>query len=246
MKLPVVVIFDVDGTLLGDVEPLLTFWHCMKDILHFDDVQARIKSCMMRGFIRPGLRELMNALTKKYQHVEFFIYSSGREEWLDIVIPCIEDILGVSFNRPFFGRSSCIIGYKMIDLIALNILRVIKSKYRGNYSQDGIRNMTVIFDDNPQVFDDMHDFVRIIKCPTFKSRIHIDVVEELGEELCKSHFEHLSRSVLSSRPSATYDEFIAQYTIYKEMLRLCVDIRDESDFFGQFDLDHIDNILFPG
>lgn len=236
MKLPVIVIFDVDGTLIGNVEPLLTFWLSIKDILHYDIVQEKIKSCLT-GFIRPGIFELMKALTKKYHHVEFFIYSAGREEWLEVLVPCLEGLLGVSFNRPLFGRSSCIIGYKMIECVALNILRVIKAKYNGRYSIDDIRDMVVIFDDNPTVYDDMRDFVRVIKCPTYRRRINIDVVKEMGEDFCRLHCSRLSKTIFCKE---------LEYEVFVSALRLKdVDIRDENDFFGQFDLDEVDTILFP-
>lgn len=239
MKLPVIIIFDVDGTLLGDVSSLLTFWLSIKDKMHYDCVQENIKSCLGL-LIRPGVADLMRALNKKYQHVEYFIYSAGREEWLEVIIPCMEEILGVSFNRPLFGRSYCIIGYKMLELVSKNILRIVQSKYRGHYSQDNIRKMVVIFDDNPQVFDNMHDFVRVIKCPCYKTKIHINVLEKMGEEFCRKHFEHLSLNYLGKK-SDSFEQFVTEYDIYR---KLCADTQDNSDFFGQLDLDEVDKVLF--
>lgn len=240
MKLPVIVIFDVDGTLIGDVQPLLTFWLSIKDILHFDVVQEKIKG-HLPAFIRPGLPQLMNAIKKKYQHAEFFIYSAGREEWLDVIIPCIEDILGVSFNRPLFGRGSCIIGYKMIECVAMNLLRIIKSKYIGNYSLDNIRDMVVIFDDNPAVYDDTRDFARVIRCPTFTSKKTVNVIEELGVDFCRMHYAHFSRMYFCKEMSS-YESFGCEYEKY---MNICKSVIDDSDFFGQLDLDEVDKILFP-
>lgn len=239
MKLPVVVIFDVDGTLLGNVTSLLNFWLSIKDVLHFDSVQEKIKRCLP-ALIRPGITDLVNAFKKKYQHVEFFIYSAGREEWLDVVIPCLEEIIGIEFNRPLFGRSYCVIGYKMIEIVSKGILRVIKAKYRGNYTMDNIRDMVVIFDDNPAVYDDVHDYVRVIKCPCLKIKKHVNIIDEMGEAFCRDHFRHISEVCLGFK-SECYEDFVSGYEKYRALWK---DVEHVDEFFVKLDLDDVDKVLF--
>ena len=123
-ELPLVVLLDLDGTLVGKVGSILCEYEIGRWLASLGKEGARratssgraaagvskaLRDSIVRrmcwGIIRPHVHEFCRSLPPG---VELFVYTASDDGWANFVVPCVEAALNVKFNRPIFARSSCV------------------------------------------------------------------------------------------------------------------------------------------
>ena len=128
--LPLVMLLDMDGTLVGKVGSVLCEYDLHRTLgaaaapasaaasarpktasvasptVHKglrDAIVARLRY----GIIRPHVLEFCRGATA-IPGVELYVYTASEAWWAAFFVPCIEAALGVRFNRPIFSRDHCV------------------------------------------------------------------------------------------------------------------------------------------
>lgn len=135
--LPLVVMLDLDGTIIGDITPQIASYEIYNKIkfsggslnYKFKDFHGKL----LGGIIRPYFCEFIKKLQANVSNIEFFVYTAGTKEWASYVIKHIEKACKIKFNRPMFTRSNCILVdkeyRKSIKHVKPMIMRSLKKKY---------------------------------------------------------------------------------------------------------------------
>jgi hypothetical protein len=232
MVTPLVVMLDLDGTIIGDIRPQITTYdisnqiksHGAKLKYTFSDYKMKLNG----GIIRPSFSEFINRLKKDVPFIEFFIYTASEKKWASHIISHIEKACSIKINRPLFTRKDCIVKgdnlLKSLAKVKPQVLRVLKKKY-------GIMDLTnkILIIDNSPVFIEQDTPYHIL-CKTY----NFVYPENLGaiishEEYCKH--QHIIDRILSSHlgvgpggGSANYFDFQKRfYDVYCTTLKDVID-----------------------
>lgn len=219
---PLVVFLDLDGTLVGDITPLIAQWDITKRFnpKNLKHAQASITTCLKYGFLRPHLLSFIDSLRNKEVPVEYFIYTASEKKWALYLVSCIEKAMDLKFNRPVLTRSDCIIRnkecYKSLTLAVSKIQKSMFSKYH----QMVYINDCVLIDNNRVLLPE--ESLRWIKCPTYAFRSEYDVLRHVSEEQMIKYYREISQQLMVhhlypyNKAPKTYEEF--KFTYFKELL----------------------------
>lgn len=101
--LPVVFIFDLDQTMVGDADSSI-FIKRICDVIRLQKgVKCPVSANLISSIVRPGLRELLSYLYN-IDGVEIMVYSHGADTYVNWAVPIIERIAGIKFARPILSR----------------------------------------------------------------------------------------------------------------------------------------------
>lgn len=115
--LPVIFVFDMDKTLIGDTDLILQYDQLMEFIRDGCKHKRLIGSeCKLNTntwvsdnipatFFRPNLQESLVEIKKIFPTAEFFVFSLGTKAYVYDIIPYLEKQTGIKFNRPLFTRT---------------------------------------------------------------------------------------------------------------------------------------------
>lgn len=92
--IPLVVVLDLDGTIIGDITPQIVSWEICNDIKSSGggnfykpkDLYAKLQG----GIIRPYFAEFIKSLKKNIPNIEFFIFTASEKKWAMNIIGYIE------------------------------------------------------------------------------------------------------------------------------------------------------------
>jgi hypothetical protein len=195
-KLPFIIIFDIDKTLIGDPLNLGTeyyllefiFNNCKKkginikclntDILNMEDE-------LNNGLLRPFAKEFITFCNKKFKNVEVFFYTDNSYKWTNNIIgKNIEKALNIKVNRPFFSNENSILNLKnkksLVNIYPLIIKSLLK-KYPLMKDEEItkyiLNNRTIYIDD---IKDNLYAYTeRQLVCPEYKYFPYYDISEKL-------------------------------------------------------------------
>lgn len=170
---PLIIVLDIDGTIIGDITPQILLYE-----LHLTLKKANNKVNIMNlkkfqeklteGIIRPYFLKFIKRLKEHYNNVEFFIYTASERKWATFMIANIEKVLGIKFNRPLFTRDNCILNNndykKSFTPLRKCIVKTLKKKYSMNNSD--IENRILIIDNRTDIYDKA-DKKHLLLCPTY-------------------------------------------------------------------------------
>lgn len=131
MALPLVLLLDMDGTLIGNTHLQL----CRHDLCatlkqRYD--KRLIAQELKDGLIRPHLDVFLKSAKSRYPNLEIFVYTAAERKWATMLIKLIEREVGVRFNTPILAREQCYIEggamLKSLEKVAPIILKKLKSK----------------------------------------------------------------------------------------------------------------------
>ena len=137
MESPLVVVLDLDGTIIGDIRHQITTYDIHTKIksnggkmqYNFGDYKSKLKG----GIVRPFFCEFVRRLKQEIPSIEFFVYTASEQKWAVHIINQVEKTCSVKFNRPLFTRKDCIISNssftKSLAKIKPQITRALKRKY---------------------------------------------------------------------------------------------------------------------
>ena len=113
---PIVLLLDLDKTIIGDIIPQSEEYYIIKNInneLKNLDKKTilfnfkRLQNELRQHIIRPNLLNFLN-LTRSYNNVEIYIYTASDDRWAKTLIPHIEKTMNFKFNRPILTRNNTI------------------------------------------------------------------------------------------------------------------------------------------
>lgn len=246
--LPVIIVLDIDATLVGLTTFLANHW-LICDGLGFDAKPDVLNALHTSNIIRPHFLTFYNNIKKQFDNnVEFFIYTTAASQWAEWFIPCIEKVLGITFNRPIFANETHCTGlnHKSFDRIIPDISEFLKERYP-DITHENIRQRIVAFDDYPMVYKEPEDVARVIPCPPYKSTTFVDTLSILPEEVSRTNFRYMANimnhtAMLKFFPKdlRSFRAFFNRYTIYKCTLLQTRNLFEDEDastaFWSKFDV----------
>jgi hypothetical protein len=216
---PLLFFFDIDGTLVGDVSPLICMWEVAKRLnkAGLASVKKEAASILEGGLLRPGTGALIRTIRGKFRNSEIFVYTASDKKWAEFLVPCIEQVLDFKFNRPIFSRQNCISTSidirKSMKRILPNAVRTVK---KNNPSCEKLmhhhfQERMVLIDNSPVLIND--EMKKWIPCPTYAFRGNFDVLKLLTEKEIRDNKDALIRILKSfklfpnSINSCTFQQF---------------------------------------
>jgi len=193
-KLPFIIIFDIDQTIIGDItmqsieNNLLEYIYniCKKKGINTKcqyidlDMQYELKN----GLLRPYVREFIETCNKKFKNVEVFFYTNSTYKWTNKILgKNIEKALNIKVNRPFFTKENSMsqdIKKSLANVYPLIIKSLIK-KYPLMKDQ---RNTEYILNNRTIFIDDIKDNIisytnRQLVCSAYNYFSYYDIYEKL-------------------------------------------------------------------
>tara|TARA_B100000401_G_scaffold391634_1_gene298470 strand:- start:64 stop:666 length:603 start_codon:yes stop_codon:yes gene_type:complete len=119
----------------------------------------------------------------KKQHngrVELFVYTASEKKWAYHIVPSIESVTGVKFNRPIFTRNECNMGkqaHKSLVEVKPKIIRSLRKKYV-SLTPNSLDNMIYLIDNS----DVLEESQFLLKCPTYSYTVHVDILRNIDAD----------------------------------------------------------------
>lgn len=219
---PIVLLLDMDETLIGDITPQLTEYCIAKDI------NQRIKLQQQRGsktptvkysqvglqnelanyVIRPHLKKFLRNMSR-YANVELFVYTASEDNWAKFLLGNIEKALKFKFNRPFLTRSNLHSkGYKSIERVRPLVFRSLKRKYNLKDSSQ-VKYITLIDNTRGILLESKYQ----IKCPSFSYIHQIDYLRNIPQKILIQYYPIIEKHLGLTHSGNLY-QFYANYHNY--------------------------------
>lgn len=240
MDYPLIVLFDMDGTLIGDTKPLLFFFNFMSEIGMKYDVNCYLIKCLKRGLCRPYIKEFMDKI-REYKNVEFFVYTSSSIERAYLLIQGIEEAFNITFNRPILTYEYTNNGHKSIKNIKKILLKFLKDKYDICTIESTLRRIIIIFDDNSHAFSDKKDERRVIIVPKYTRSYFKDIMYCINRDNYKIFIKNIINILNYTILEDDYDVFKKKYY---ELLYYYNSDENNINYWKDFDIDIIKNLYF--
>jgi hypothetical protein len=226
----------MDGTMIGRISPSVCEYEILKSLepAKLKVFKKQLVSRLKYGPVRPHLAAFCRRCA--VDGIDIFVYTASEDQWAHFIIPCIEQSIGIRFQRPFFTRSHChhIVSphtglaedyRKSID----RIIRPIHSKLKRKHhllSVQELSQRTFLIDNNPNVLHLPQERSRLIKCPTYNYMYVYDVVSNLSIETLHAMF-HRAATIMkrhgmlpatSDATHQTYQEFMQTHYAHLALL----------------------------
>lgn len=226
-----IVLLDIDGTIIGNVVPIICEWELMLQIgdkAKMTKFRQNLHEVLVSGLLRPGLADFIDAMKRQIE-TEFFIYTASNTKWANYLIPVIEGIIGHKFQRPIFTRNHCLISTstnsviirKSLVKISNIVWRRIKTMYPHATITDVRNNIALV--DNSLVLVP-NEKKRMILCPTYHAMPVVDVLKNIDNSRLRNDYKNIMNTLivhgmfpdskLNKSQSMTFDRFLSYYYTY--------------------------------
>lgn len=219
---PLVILLDVDGTLVGDVVHQVVMYeigNSIKTNIKKNVQKSVMDSLQFNYLLRPGFKCFFEEATKA--HVEIFIYTAAEKKWAEYIIKCIEQSNGIKFNRPILSRDQCINVNgelkKSINLVRPTLIKALKRKYKDSVIT--LENSILAVDNNPVFIE--RDFQLL--CSTYDISVPMNIPQIIPLNIWQKEMKHIQDTLIHYYPNykatSTYMKFEKQlYEIYVPQL----------------------------
>lgn len=226
MSTPLIVVIDLDGTIIGDITPQIMTFDLVKNFklagYKFTHDIADLRSKLKSGLVRPYFETFITSISKSIP-VEFFIYTASEKTWAELVIKNIEASYNIKFNRPIFARQYCMYSEKdreykkSVSLIRPSIIKFLKKKYHISFTKHDLQKNIMIID-NTNVYHS-NDQTNLLLCPTYNYRVPENVIKYIKEEQYKKHYMLINNTLNRYLPLSHSSNYITfQKDFYKYYL----------------------------
>lgn len=235
---PLVILLDIDGTLIGDITPQVALFDIVNRLKGSaripylgKDVQSRLKGGVVRPFVQEFVKDLQE------YGVEFFVYTAAEKKWAEYIIKQLEAAYGIKFNRPIFTRNNCHMvngDYrKSFREVRPAILRCLRKKHP-HITADSLQNMMIAIDNNT-VYGGP-DSRSLILCNTYNYSLPENIPAYISKEVFERHYEDICATLAnyhryfrSMKVTPNYMRFERQfYFRYIDDLTLSIKNRREA------------------
>ena len=201
MGVPLAVVIDIDGTIIGEIMPQVIEWQLIsqyrKEFMR--QYKTYLIDALRTSLIRPGLSDMIHGICADFQNVEFFIYTASEHKWANLLVPCIEAAIGIELNRPIFTRNHMIINpltgvhQKSLAKVLPMINRAFKKK---GYTMPLTLNQCIIIDNNSTLIP--NESKRLVLCPTYKYTFYQDVLRFIPTQIVQENLSHITQYLTDS------------------------------------------------
>jgi hypothetical protein len=193
-RLPFIIIFDIDQTIIGNINmqskenDLLEFIFniCKKEGINTEcqNIDIDIQDELKNGLLRPYVREFIETCNKKFKNVEIFFYTNSTYKWTNRTLgKSIEKALNIRVNRPFFTKENSMsldIKKSLVNIYPL----IIKSLLKKYPSMKDKKNTEYILNNRTIFIDDIKDNIisytnRQLVCSAYDYFSYYDIYEKL-------------------------------------------------------------------
>ena len=219
MSSPYIIVFDVDGTLIGDIRPQLVLYEMYSAFKKKDSKVANsflkaseFRNSLARGIIRPHVGKFIKKMQQTYEDVEFYIYTASEKKWAQFLIPHLEKCLNIKFKRPLLTRDNCI--WHNNDLHKkINIIYDCISKKR---KTSNFEDKILIIDNNENVYGS--DQKHVLLCNTYDMCKLENMMCYIDEPIYLKHrdiiIDVLSKYIPELKKSGDFYQFQKTYYVY--------------------------------
>ena len=168
---PWIIVFDLDGTLLGDV----TAYACEYALLtnagvRLEPLKRAIVDAIDDGLVRPGFGALLDALAAVRDRAHFFAYTAAEGPWARLVCACLERRFGVRFEH-VFARAYCVKNGATFELeksvarVYPTVKKLMLARHGVVLPKDPVNHVVVI--DNAPTFPPQEAARMVLHCPSY-------------------------------------------------------------------------------
>jgi hypothetical protein len=178
------IFFDLDGTLVGDVLPLIVEWDLITRFEKGKIQQFRknVIAQLQNGLLRPHLATFIDTMKARYENeCKFYIYTASESKWAHFLIGCIETYIGFKFERPLFTRKHCITSSREYQKSLHKVAAIILTK-KGNVKE--FVSNSVLIDNNKILVDSRN----LVLCPTYAFKDVYDVLRLISESVVHDNY----------------------------------------------------------
>lgn len=221
-KAPYILLIDLDGTIQGDITPQLKEYVLQKS-LGVKLNKKLVSEDYQKSLLRPFFKAFMNMINTHYKNkVELFVYTASEKKWANYIVPIIESVTNVKFNRPIFTREQCNMNLtekvKSISTVKPAILKTLKKKYT-TITSENINDKIYLIDNNYVLKETSF----LIKCPTYDKAVFINVLRTIDENIKQNKLKDICKVLLNDEcknqwdmMKRIYDDAFKKFIYYDE------------------------------
>lgn len=202
---PLVILIDLDGTVQGDITPQIEEYKLLEK-LHIKHNRKMLASDYTKGLLRPYFTNFVNLIDKVHSgRVELFVYTASEKVWAHHIVPTIESVTGVKFNRPIFTRNECNMDnqtHKSLAAVKPKIYRSLRKKY-ANITKDSLDHKIYLID-NSNV---LQETKFLLKCPTYDYTVNIDMLRCIDADTRRKHHALISSHLGSNSCKSVWEMY---------------------------------------
>jgi len=196
-KLPYIFFFDIDGTIIGDISAQVCEWTLLTtyEKSKIPQFKKNLITQLENGLLRPHIMNYIELIRSKHEHVELFIYTASDAKWAAFLVPCIENVIGIKFNRPLFTRNQCtLVNHEYRKSLSKVMPTAFSKIKRGLSLQDishsDLKHHSTLIDNNHVLMK--NEECRGILCPTYNFIDIYDVLRLLSEHAIQQSYVEIS------------------------------------------------------
>jgi len=237
---PLVILLDIDGTLIGDITPQVVMYELANRIKQSQHkVQPKpqlstqeLQDKLREGIVRPHFKTFMNEMHNA--GVEVFIYTASEKKWAEFLVKNIELAYKVKFPRPLFTRNHCTIKngecVKKISTVLPYVVKTLNRKYAAKFTPADFANNIMIVDNNNVYHKDDQD--KMVLCGTYKYRCPENIASQFTRSSYNIYSPYIHDVMVSYldnyKPMKSFVRFEKQfYTDYVSSITNVISQRDE-------------------
>ena len=194
-KLPFIIILDVENTIIGDYDMLVTEWYVLEYIYNICKKKGINAKCvssdlvdmqeeLKNGLLRPNVGDFIRFCNAKFKNAEVFLYTSSGYAWTNLVLgKNIERALKMKINRPFFTLHNSMKSDSLksvantYPLMMKSLAKRYPSLKNEDVSEYVLNNRTIIIDNTVSEFT-LYTGRQLI-CPKYNFVNDYDIYEKL-------------------------------------------------------------------
>ena len=226
---PLVFLIDLDGTMIGNIQPQLEEYYLIKEInkeiKKTTNKQIRYNTTILleelkKYVIRPKLDKFLRNI-KKYENIELFVYTASSDDWARYIIPQIEKVTKFKFNRPLLTRNNIIPNNQRTNIKSINkvkpiVYKSLKKKYKLNSIND-LKYITLI-DNTKNVLIEKKN---LVLCPTYDYTHQIDYLRMIPKDTLKKYYILIEKNLGLDHSTNLYQFYAKYYELLNKQFSKC-------------------------
>jgi|TARA_B110000259_G_scaffold188265_2_gene246057 hypothetical protein len=224
---PLVLLLDLDNTIIGDISPQIKEYYLIKDInkkltkINKNRIKYNtglLNEELEKYIIRPKFSKFLRNINK-YDNIELFIYTASEKNWANYIIKQIQKVVDYKFNVPIFTRDDLVLNEKGNYKKSINHIKplIIKSlKKKKKYDLDNI-NYIALIDNLKNILIEKE---KLIKCPEFDYRHQINYLRMIPENILKKQYIIVEEKFNLKHSNNLYDFYEKYYQMLNTHYKL--------------------------
>lgn len=220
-----VIVLDLDGTIIGDIRYQLQAYDLLKTIQK-PARQLDISSRLKNGLVRPGFDKFVQDM--KTYNVELFVYTASEKTWALQIVGLIEKLYSFKFNRPIFTRNECtnIQGENVLKKNLKCIKPMIIKSLKKKHPNINLNNRLMMIDNSNVFYPE--DMDSVLKCKTYNFKFPENLPSFIDFDTFTKYRERILELIKMPHMPTNYHDFQRIFYIaYANLLNTVVHDNDK-------------------